>query len=159
MEKDEVGLDGGAAPAEALFEVGELPLDVGRVQAAVAHPGAGAISTFTGIVRDHTGARSTIRLEYEAFRPMAVAEMRRIGDEVAARWPGARVAMAHRIGRLEIGEASVVIAVACAHRAEAIAACHWAIDQLKERVPIWKKEFSAEGEFWIEGPTAVPSRP
>jgi MoaE-MoaD fusion protein len=150
MEKKVIEPDAAAG----LFEVGELPLDPARVQAVVAHPGAGAISTFTGIVRDHTGSRATTRLEYEAFQPMAEAEMRRIGEEVTGRWPGARVAMAHRVGRLEIGEASVVIAVACPHRAEAIAACHWAIDQLKERVPIWKKEFTPEGEFWIEGPTA-----
>jgi molybdopterin synthase catalytic subunit len=82
---------------------------------------------------------------------MAIVQMRRIGDEIAERWPEARVAMAHRTGQLDIGEASVVVSVSCPHRAEAIAACKLGIDRLKESVPIWKKEHAADGTFWIEG--------
>jgi molybdopterin synthase catalytic subunit len=85
---------------------------------------------------------------------MAEQQMLGICDEIASRWPDARVAMAHRVGRLEIGEASVVVSTSCPHRAEAIAACKWGIDRLKESVPIWKKEFAADGAVWIEGAEA-----
>ena len=95
-------------------------------------------------------------LDYEAYGEMAVAEMRKIGDEIALRWPEARVAMAHRTGKLQIGDASVVVSVSCPHRAEAIEACRWGIDRLKESVPIWKKEHAADGTFWIEGDEAKP---
>jgi molybdopterin synthase catalytic subunit len=90
---------------------------------------------------------------------MATAQMRKIGDEIGERWPEARVAMAHRTGSLDIGEASVVVSVSCPHRAEAIAACKWGIDRLKESVPIWKKEHAADGTYWIEGDEAKPSSP
>src|SRR5947209_5651978 len=86
---------------------------------------------------------------------MATAEMRKIAAEIGERWPEARVAMAHRTGRLEIGEASVVVSVSCPHRAEAIDACRWGIDRLKESVPIWKKEHAADGTYWIEGDEAL----
>ncbi|HEV2140190.1 MAG TPA: molybdenum cofactor biosynthesis protein MoaE, partial [Candidatus Dormibacteraeota bacterium] len=88
---------------------------------------------------------------------MAVPQMRKIGAEIKERWPGARVAMAHRTGHLEIGEASVVVCVSAPHRHEAISACHWGIDRLKESVPIWKKEHAADGTFWIEGDAAKPA--
>jgi len=97
-------------------------------------------------------------LEYEAFESMAVVEMRKIADEIAERWPEARVAMAHRTGRLEIGEPSVVVSTSAPHRAEAIAACKWGIDRLKESVPIWKKEHAADGTFWIEGDAAKKAK-
>ncbi len=139
------------------FEVTAEPLDARRLEAAVAHPGAGAICTFSGIVRDSSRGEAVTHLEYEAYSGMAERQMRVIADEVAARWPEARLAMAHRTGRLEIGEASVVVSVSCPHRAEAIAACKWGIDRLKESVPIWKKEFASSGASWIEGPDAVPS--
>jgi molybdopterin synthase catalytic subunit len=123
----------------------------------VAHKGAGAICTFTGVVRDNSRGRSVTHLEYEAYAEMATAEMRRIAGEIAERWPEARVAMAHRTGRLEIGEASVVVSVSCPHRAEAIDACRWGIDRLKESVPIWKKEHAPDGTFWIEGDDSKPA--
>jgi MoaE-MoaD fusion protein len=148
-------VSGGSGPA-ALIELTEGPLDARRLEAAVAHPGAGAICTFTGVVRDNARGEPVSHLEYEAYAGMAEAQMRGITDEIALRWPEARVAMAHRTGRLEIGEASVVISVSCPHRAEAIAACHWGIDRLKESVPIWKKEFARSGAFWIEGAEARP---
>jgi molybdopterin synthase catalytic subunit len=137
---------------DRLFSVTEHPLDARRLESAVAHPAAGAICTFTGVVRDNTAGAPSEYLEYEAYDEMAVAELERIGAELRTRWPDARVAISHRVGRLEIGEASVVIAVSAPHRAQAIEACHWAIDVLKERVPIWKKEFTPDGSHWVEGP-------
>ena len=150
-------VSGGAHGAGVLFELTADPLDARRLEAAVSHRGAGAICTFTGVVRDSSRGRSVTHLDYEAYAEMAIAQMRRIVDEIAEQWPEARVAMAHRTGRLEIGEASVVVCVSCPHRAEAIAACRWGIDRLKESVPIWKKEHAADGTFWIEGDEARPS--
>src|SRR3984893_8868963 len=147
-------VSGGAHPVGVFFELTKDPLDARRLEAAVAHKGAGAICTFTGIVRDNSRGSSVTYLEYEAYAEMATAEMRKIAGEIAERWPGARVAMAHRTGRLEIGEPSVVVSVSTPHRAEAIAACKWGIDRLKETVPIWKKEFAADGSYWIEGEDA-----
>jgi molybdopterin converting factor subunit 1 len=138
------------------IEITTEPLDARRLEAAVAHAGAGAICTFTGIVRDNSRGESVTHLEYEAFAGMAEDQMRAICDEIAERWPEARVAMAHRTGRLEIGEPSVVVSVSSPHRAEAIAACKWGIDRLKESVPIWKKEFAVGGAVWIEGTDARP---
>ncbi len=152
-------VSGGAHAVGVLFELTTAPLDARRLEAAVAHPGAGAICTFTGIVRDSSRGRSVTHLEYEAYAEMATAEMRKIAGEIAERWPQARVAMAHRTGRLEIGEASVVVAASCPHRAEAIDACRWGIDRLKESVPIWKKEHAADGTYWIEGDDSKPVSP
>jgi MoaE-MoaD fusion protein len=152
-------VSGGAHGVGVLFELTADPLDARRLEAAIAHKSAGAICTFTGVVRDSSRGRSVTHLDYEAYAEMATAQMRKIGDEIAERWPEARVAMAHRTGRLEIGEASVVVAVSCPHRAEAIAACKWGIDRLKESVPIWKKEHAADGTYWIEGDEAKPSDP
>jgi molybdopterin converting factor subunit 1 len=150
-------VSGGAHAVGVLFELTTEPLDARRLEAAVAHPGAGAICTFTGVVRDNSRGRSVTHLEYEAYGEMAKAEMRKIGEEIALKWPEARVAMAHRTGRLEIGEASVVVSASCPHRAEAIAACKWGIDRLKESVPIWKKEHAGDGTYWIEGDEAKKS--
>jgi molybdopterin converting factor subunit 1 len=147
-------VSGGAHGVGVLFELTEDPLDARRLEAAVTHKGAGAICTFTGVVRDNSRGRSVTHLDYEAYAEMATAQMRKIADEISERWPEARVAMAHRTGRLEIGEASVVVTVSCPHRAEAIAACKWGIDRLKESVPIWKKEHGADGTYWIEGDEA-----
>jgi molybdopterin synthase catalytic subunit len=147
-------VSGGAHGTGVLFELTSRPLDARRMETAVTHKGAGAICTFTGVVRDSSRGRSVTHLEYEAYAEMATAQMRRIADEIAERWPEARVAMAHRTGRLEIGEPSVVVSVSSPHRAEAIAACKWGIDRLKETVPIWKKEHAADGTYWIEGDEA-----
>ena len=140
--------------AGSRFELSPLPLDARRTEAAVAHKGAGAICTFTGVVRDNSRGRTVTHLEYEAYAEMATAQMRRIAEEIATRWPEARLAMAHRTGRLEVGEPSVVVSVSSPHRAEAIAACKWGIDRLKETVPIWKKEHAPDGTYWIEGDEA-----
>jgi molybdopterin synthase catalytic subunit len=150
-------VSGGSHGVGVLFEITADPLDARRMEAAVTYKGAGAICTFTGVVRDNSRGRSVTHLDYEAFAEMAIVEMRKIGDEIAERWPEARVAMAHRTGSLEIGEASVVVSVSCPHRAEAIAACKWGIDRLKDSVPIWKKEHAADGTYWIEGDQAKPT--
>ncbi len=134
------------------------PIDPRAVETAVAHPGAGAVVTFHGIVRDHNLGRAVQWLEYEAYAEMAEPVMAEIGAEVGRRWPGTRLAMIHRLGRLEIGEASVVIAVSAPHRAAAFEACRYAIDSLKTAVPIWKKEVWADGSAWIEGTATAPLR-
>lgn len=148
---------GRAEHAEALVELTAAPLDARKLEEAVAHAGAGAICTFTGIVRDNSRGQQVTHLEYEAYAGMAERQMRAIIQEIAERWPDARVAMAHRTGRLEIGEPSVVVSVSCPHRAEAIAACQHGIDRLKESVPIWKKEFAGSGAHWVEGPDVQPA--
>jgi molybdopterin converting factor subunit 1 len=150
-------VSGGAHGTGVLFELTSRPLDARRMETAVAHKGAGAICTFTGVVRDHSRGRSVTHLEYEAYAEMATAKMRDIAGEIGERWPEARVAMAHRTGRLEVGEPSVVVSVSSPHRAEAIAACKWGIDRLKETVPIWKKEHADDGTYWIEGDEAKAS--
>jgi molybdopterin converting factor subunit 1 len=149
-------VSGGAHGVGVLFELTSRPLDARRMETAVAHKGAGAICTFTGVVRDSSRGRSVTHLEYEAYAEMATTQMRKIADEIAEKWPEARVAMAHRTGRLEVGEPSVVVSVSSPHRAEAIAACKWGIDRLKETVPIWKKEHATDGSYWIEGDSAEP---
>jgi len=112
--------------------------------------GAGALALFSGVVRDQTGGRRVKFLEYEAHGPMALAKMREIALAIRRRWPIiSRIAVVHRIGRLEIGESSVMIAVSSPHRAEAFEACRFAIDTLKETVPIWKKEHFEDGEVWV----------
>ena len=111
----------------------------------------GAVVVFEGVVRNHSGGRATLFLEYEAYVPMALRKMREIITEVKRKFDVDRVGMAHRLGRLEIGEASVVIVITSAHRDPAFEACHYAIDRLKRIVPIWKKEFFADGAVWVEG--------
>lgn len=123
----------------------------------VSAPELGGVVLFSGNVRDENRGRRVDYLEYEAYVPMAEAELRRIGEEAMARWPG-RIALLHRTGRLEIGESSVLVAAASAHRAAAFEACRYAIDTLKERVPIWKREVWQGGEVWIEGPDDAPVR-
>jgi molybdopterin synthase catalytic subunit len=150
-------VSGGANAVGVMFEITTEPLDARRAERAVTHARAGGICTFTGIVRDNSRGRTVTHLEYEAFESMALMQMRKIADEIAQRWPDARVAMIHRTGRLEIGEPSVVVSASAPHRAEAIEACRWGIDRLKESVPIWKKEHAADGTFWIEGDSAKPA--
>jgi len=136
-----------------MIEIVSEPIDVTRVCAAATDPAAGAIVTFVGTTRDHNEGRQVICLEYEAYPEMALEQMQHIGDTIRERWQVARVAMVHRIGIVPIGEASVVIAISSAHRVAAFAACHFAIDRLKEVVPIWKKEHFEGGEVWIGSQT------
>ncbi|HJQ97142.1 MAG TPA: molybdenum cofactor biosynthesis protein MoaE [Candidatus Polarisedimenticolaceae bacterium] len=126
-------------------------LQTQRLMDAVRDDGCGAVAAFVGVVRNEHQGRSVHHLIYEAYPPMAEQEMLRITQEVRGRWAVRRVAIAHRIGRLEIGEASVVVAVGAAHRREALEACAFATEKIKERLPVWKKEFSDEGEEWIIG--------
>jgi molybdopterin synthase catalytic subunit len=125
------------------------PLSLDRCVAAVTGPGMGGLVTFTGMVRLHSHGATIDHLEYEAYAPMAVREMTRLCSEIEAEIAGTRLAVEHRIGRLEIGDLAVVIAAAAPHRAEAFAACRAMIDRLKESVPIWKKELGTAGEEWI----------
>jgi MoaE-MoaD fusion protein len=136
--------------------IGSDPIDVAQLEREVAHPAAGAVVTFAGTTRRDNAGRSVVRLEYEAYVPMAFAEMHKLAREAGERWEIVRIAIRHRIGVVEIGETSVAIAVAAAHRAEAFEACRFAIDRLKEVVPIWKKEYFEGGEVWIGCQTSHP---
>ncbi len=140
-----------AEPQLPLIALTREPIDHTSLCAAVTHPGAGAVVTFDGVVRDNARGKSVRYLEYEAYDEMALERLRAIAREVEVRWPGARIAMVHRLGHLEIGESSVVIVVATPHRADAFEACRYAIDTLKTTVPIWKKEIALNGEEWVEG--------
>lgn len=129
------------------------PLSLAEVVAAVEHRNAGGITTFTGNVREASRGKIVTRLEYEAYPAMAVASMDAIALAVEAEIPGSTIALAHRVGRLEIGEAAVIIAASAPHRDEAFRACREVIERLKRDVPIWKKEFDSEGGEWIgQGP-------
>ena len=133
-----------------IYQIQDEPLSPERLAESVGDPGAGGIVIFSGVVRNEKDGRPVKYLEYEAYAPMAEAKMREIGEAVRARWPSVkRVAILHRIGRLEIGESSVLIAVSAAHRREAFEACHHAIDTLKQTVPVWKKEHFEDGEVWV----------
>ena len=133
----------------------EEPLDPQRAVDAVMTESEGAYVLFVGVVRNHARGRSVTGLEYQVYLPMAERQMRRLVEDVQSRW-GLRCAILHRFGYLAVGEASVVICVSSAHRAEAFEACEWVIDTLKADVPIWKKEFAADGTYWIEGNEAIP---
>ena len=154
---------GGASltPETRRFRVGPEPLDPRTVEALVASPAAGAIITFTGTVRDNARGEGVSVLVYEAYEPAAEKQLAVIAGEIAARWPIAveQVAIHHRIGRLEPGVASVVIAVAAAHRDEAYEASRHAIERIKEIVPIWKEEHYADGAVWIGSEAAYQELP
>ena len=132
-----------------MFEITDTPIRIEALTEAVSDSTAGAISTFIGTTRDHNRGRNVVRLEYEAYADMAVSEFEKIAGEASEKWEITRVAISHRIGEVPIGEASVAIAVSAPHRAEAIKACHFAIDRLKVVAPIWKKEYFEGGEVWI----------
>jgi molybdopterin synthase catalytic subunit len=142
--------------AVAAVAVVTSPLDADALVALVGAQGDGAVVTFAGLVRDHNQGRRVRFLEYEAYEPLAVRALQQIVDEAKQLWPSARVAAHHRIGRLEIGEASIVIAAASAHRGDAFAACRYTIERVKQIVPIWKREHFEGGDVWLEGATADP---
>lgn len=135
----------GGAPC---FRLTEAPLSLDEVVTAVAGPGRGGVVTFTGVVRGETRGRRVLRLEYEAYGPMAERALARIGAEVGAAH-GAEVAVVHRVGVLQPGEAAVVIACAAPHRAPAFRACEEVLERLKRDVPIWKREVFEDGEAWV----------
>ena len=118
--------------------------------------GDGAVATFSGLVRDHNQGRKVRFLEYDAYEPLALRALGQIIEEAHETWPGVRVGLHHRIGRLDIGEASIVIVAASPHRAHAFAVCRYAIERVKQIVPIWKHEHFEGGEMWLEGATADP---
>jgi molybdopterin synthase catalytic subunit len=132
-------------------------LDPAAVVKEVTRSSDGAVATFVGLVRDHNAGRKVLWLDYEAFAPLAVKTFEQIAVEAAETWPGARIAIHHRTGRVAIGEASVAIAAASPHRADAFAACRYAIERVKQIAPIWKHEHFEGGEVWIEGATADPA--
>ena len=145
--------------ALTLVAVTTDPLDLESLTRAVASydPGAnGAVASFLGVVRGSNVGRRVTHLVYEAYEPLAVRVLEQILGEASGRWPASRLAIHHRIGRLEIGEASVAIAAASPHRADAFAACRYAIERVKQIVPVWKHEFFEGGDAWIEGATADP---
>lgn len=142
--------------SEGFFEVTEAELTAESVASLVRSPECGAVAVFLGTARRMSRGREVLYLEYEAYPAMAVRKMQQIGQEIRERWGTSRVAIRHRVGRIELGEASVAIAVATAHRADAFDACRYAIDRLKEIVPIWKKEVWADGGEWIGWECAVP---
>jgi molybdopterin synthase catalytic subunit len=142
------------AGSRDFFELTGEPLDVGAVARRIVLPQCGATVTLDGYVREWTRGRRTLYLVYEAYEPMALKEMRRLGREARQRFDIAHIGIVHRTGRLEIGETSVVISVSAPHRRAAFEACQWAIKELKRTVPIWKKEFYEDGEVWAEGERA-----
>jgi molybdopterin synthase catalytic subunit len=148
-------VSGGAAPEQARnrdrIELVRAPIATGEIVNGLKAPGDGAVVVFDGIVRDHSGARKTLHLDYEAYEPMALAALGEIARELHSHFEVDAVALVHRLGRLEIGETSVLIAVSSAHRAAAFEACRHAIEQVKRTVPIWKKEYFADGAVWVEG--------
>jgi len=144
-----------------LLAIGVEPLALDTLIAAVTDRGDatgsdGAVATFLGLVRNHNVGRVVQHLEYEAYEPLALRAFERIDQEIQARWPDVRLALHHRIGRIEIGGASVAIATASPHRGHACSACRYAIERIKQIAPIWKREFFDGGDVWIEGATADP---
>jgi molybdopterin synthase catalytic subunit len=151
-------MKGGSALSNKLYEITDQPLSLDNIAARVSRVSCGAITTFAGIVRGETntqqGVRGTDFLNYEAYMEMAEPMLARIGEEIKSRWPKVEaVSILHRVGRLEIGEPSVLIAVATPHRGDGcFEACRYAIERLKAIVPIWKQENWADGQVWVEGP-------
>jgi len=155
---DEVGLlppvSGGAPEAASTPDVIGIvkePIETLAVLDRLKRPQDGAAVVFEGIVRDHTRGRRTLYLNYEAYEPMAIKQMRMLADQARSRFAVSGVSIIHRLGRLQIGETSVLIVVASEHRAAAFEACRWLIDTLKKTVPIWKKEYFEDGAVWADG--------
>jgi molybdopterin synthase catalytic subunit len=141
-----------------LIDVTPSPLDLEGLTAEVVRQaaGAGAVTSFVGLVRDRNQGRRVRFLEYEAYEPLAVRALGRIVEEVGGSWPSVKLGVHHRTGRLEVGEASIIIVATSAHRADAFAACRYCIERVKQIAPIWKHEHFEGGEIWLEGATADP---
>ncbi len=144
-------VSGGEDPGGDIFRLIRKPIDTQQIVRDLKAPEDGALVVFDGFVRNNFKGQQTLYLEYEAYEPMAWAKIREIGAQMRQKFPIRRFAIVHRLGRLDIGETSVVIAVTSAHRAAAFDACRYAIDTLKRTVPIWKKEFFVGGAVWAEG--------
>ena len=134
-----------------LIEIVDKPIEAEAIVAGMKAGGDGAVCVFDGIVRDNTRGRKTLYLDYEAYREMALEQMRKLASEAVTKFGVRDVAIAHRLGRLMIGETSVLIVVASAHRGAAFDVCRWVIDTLKKTVPIWKKETFVDGAIWADG--------
>lgn len=134
---------------EKRFWLQEEPISLDDVYQKVIRPEAGAVSTFIGIAREFTNGKQTLFLQYEAYVPMAEKKLQEIGQEINERWPNSEVAIAHRIGRLEISDIAVAIAVSTPHRDASFKASRYAIERIKEMVPIWKKEHWMDGSKWL----------
>ncbi len=147
---DEVALLPPVSGGAELPLVQSAPLSMDALLARVLGPDCGGVVTFSGVVRNRARDQVIEHLEYEAYGPMAEKELEKILAQARERWPDVRLALCHRVGRLEIGDAAVMVAAAAPHRAEAFEACRFAIDTLKESVPIWKKEFAEGGAYWVE---------
>lgn len=139
-----------------LTAITTAPLDTDALVRALDTSGVGAVVTFIGLVRDHNLGRRVLHLEYEAYDALARRGLDLIVTEASTEWPAVRLAIHHRVGRMAIGEASVAIAAASPHRADAFAASRYAIERIKQIVPIWKHEYFEGGDVWIEGATADP---
>lgn len=148
-------VSGGAE--EDFYELVRTRIVADEIVRRVKAPEDGAVVVFDGIVRNNSRGKPTLYLEYEAYEPMALRKMREIGDDLRRQFPIHRIAIVHRLGRLEIGETSVLIAISSPHRKAAFDACRLAIDRLKQTVPIWKKEYFADGAVWVEGETLPAS--
>jgi molybdopterin synthase catalytic subunit len=135
-----------------MIRLTDAPIDPAPLMETVRSPKAGAIATFDGRVRDTSDGRSVTHLVYEAYESMALLELDKLARSARNQWALEGVSIVHRIGRLEIEETSVFIAVSAAHRADAFAACRYLIDSIKQTVPIWKKEYFRDGSVWVEGP-------
>lgn len=133
----------------AARRIREEPLSLDEIVHEVRHPGAGAVATFEGTVRNFNDGRAVTLLEYEAYGPMAETELVKILDEIRVEIPEARVAALHRTGRLQVGDAAVLCAASAPHRAEAFRACRLAIDRIKSRLPVWKREHGPDGPYWV----------
>ncbi len=147
-----------------MFEITTEPLDPQRLVDAVRRDECGAITLFYGVVRNENLGRAVRYLEYDAYPEMAIKKMKGVAAEVRAKFAVAEVGILHRIGRLEVGETSLLVAVSSAHRKEAFEACHYAVDRVKQTVPIWKREVWDDGSEWIEGytpevPAPSPAEP
>ena len=134
-----------------MFAITHDVLDPAPLVAAVRRDESGAVALFYGVVRNENQGRNVQYLEYDVYPEMAVKKMREVADEVRAKYPITDIGVLHRVGRLEIGETSLLVAVSSAHRVAAFEACHFAVDRIKQVVPIWKKEVWEDGEEWIEG--------
>jgi len=132
-----------------MIEITEHPIEVQKIIQAATSNEAGAVNTFIGSVRRHTSGKKVVRLEYEAYEPMAISEIHKVIDRASQQWKLTGWAVSHRVGTLLPGEIAVVVAVATPHRKESFAACQFIIDSLKQTVPIWKKEFFEDGDQWV----------
>ena len=142
-----------------MYRVTEKALELQELIEFVADPGAGAVATFIGTARNHNEGRKVLSLDYEAYPEMAEKELAQLGQEAQEQWNLCRLAIVHRVGPVQIGEPSVMIVVSAAHRQDAFAACRFAIEEIKKRVPIWKKEVFEGGEVWIGTQSGQPFSP